>query len=284
MSEHTKENPQGSQESDGTLLGVMMYLFSAITVLVSAVAALSALTGWKFKLEGAAIPGEWWFVGVMLGTAAVVSGTAWVYERPFVQRIFRNHKWVWFPLLGGIVLGCWGLIVAINIWDAGGFMMYAVKHGDAKKVESYLKKGNIDKATKHKMLERAVYRKHLSVVELMLNNGADANALHSLYKGQKADNHRVFYEACREGGLKMVKLFLAKGADVNSTTKKGESPLYFAVQRMWGQQRATLQKPVIELLLKKGGKLTGKLSKSERRQIKRNLPDLANQLFKELGR
>ncbi|MBN1505865.1 MAG: ankyrin repeat domain-containing protein [Sedimentisphaerales bacterium] len=68
-------------------------------------------------------------------------------------------------------------------------------------------------------LQRAIHHGHFTIVEFLVDNGADVNATDM--NGETALHH-----ASRKGDLEVVSLLLQQGASVNATNHKGQTALH----------------------------------------------------------
>jgi ankyrin repeat protein len=96
------------------------------------------------------------------------------------------------------------------------------------------------------LLFKAATKAHKEIAELLIANGADVNA--------QDDDWLPLHGAAEYGQKEMAELLIAAGADVNAKTKRGKTPLDWAIQ--FKQTETTA------LLRKHGGK-TGKELKAE---------------------
>lgn len=88
---------------------------------------------------------------------------------------------------------------------------------------------------KHSALFWASQEGHDSVVQILLNNGADVNLCAN-------DGASPLLLACYNGHVNIVQHLLQNGADINLCTIEGVSPLYFASLRGYDS--------IIQLLIK----------------------------------
>ena len=102
----------------------------------------------------------------------------------------------------------------------------AIKDGDIKQVKLLIKEIDINKVIssrgviKGTLLMLAAHKGHTEIAKLLLNNGADVNAL-DYY------NNTALALAAREGHVDTVKLLLDHDANINVNNRLG---LYYAVE------------------------------------------------------
>ena len=123
------------------------------------------------------------------------------------------------------LLGC-GLLTGC---DGNTPLMNQVNDGNKAKVEQLIAGGadvNAKNARGFAPLNWGIYQSSLSreVVELLIDAGADVNAQDDT-DGLTALHGAIYVDM----GMDMVTLLVDKGADVNLTTKKGWTPLHYAV-------------------------------------------------------
>lgn len=269
-----EQAPQVAQD-DGSIIALICYLVGLALVGVGLLSGFSGLTGIKLKLEGAAIPAGWGFMLVFWATGAFFAGLGWIIDLP----VFRRNQWLWLPLLGGLGFGGYGTVYLINVWDAGGWMMYAAKNGHVDKVKSYLKDKSITQKQKETMFRKAVGGGHASVVRALLAAGVDVNLKSTEYDPKKPQNYLMFHWACTKGNVDLVKAFVEKGVKINAKNTDGKTPLHVS---MFYYGISSRTRPVVEYLVSKGAKLNlAKVSKYRRRELERQFPKLSSKLLQE---
>ncbi|KRY88042.1 2-oxoisovalerate dehydrogenase subunit alpha, mitochondrial [Trichinella pseudospiralis] len=110
--------------------------------------------------------------------------------------------------------------------DPGKKLLAAAEKGDADEVVNLLK---CDRSLVHVRdrdfytpLHRAAYNNHVSVIKVLLSNGADISA-------QTEDGWQPLHCAARWGNLESVKILLHMGkADINARSNSGLTPLHIA--------------------------------------------------------
>ncbi|XP_003376325.1 2-oxoisovalerate dehydrogenase complex, E1 component, alpha subunit [Trichinella spiralis] len=110
--------------------------------------------------------------------------------------------------------------------DPGKKLLAAAEKGDADEVVNLLK---CDRSLVHVRdrdfytpLHRAAYNNHVSVIKVLLANGADISA-------QTEDGWQPLHCAARWGNLESVKILLHMGkADINARSNSGLTPLHIA--------------------------------------------------------
>ncbi|KRX39496.1 2-oxoisovalerate dehydrogenase subunit alpha, mitochondrial [Trichinella murrelli] len=110
--------------------------------------------------------------------------------------------------------------------DPGKKLLVAAEKGDADEVVNLLK---CDRSLVHVRdrdfytpLHRAAYNNHVSVIKVLLANGADISA-------QTEDGWQPLHCAARWGNLESVKILLHMGkADINARSNSGLTPLHIA--------------------------------------------------------
>lgn len=263
------------QQDDGSIIALILYLCAFALVGVGLLSGLSALTGWKFALKGTAIPSGWGFTLAFVVIALIFGGIGWVIDHP----VFRRNQWLWLPLLGGLGFGGYGIVFAINVWDAGGWMMYAAKNGKVETVKTYLKDKSVTKEQKEQMLRKAVGGSQAGVVRALLADGVDPNTPAKEYDPKKPQKYLMFHWACSKGNLELVKAFVEKGVKINAQTTDGWTPLHMT---MFYYGLSESRRKVAEYLIGKGAKLNMKhVSKYRRRQIERNFPRLSSKILQD---
>src|ERR1035441_3618873 len=102
-------------------------------------------------------------------------------------------------------------------------------------------------------LHDAAYSGRTAAAKLLLDQGADINALAS-------DGYTALFLAARRGHTEMIKLLLDRGASINAKSRDGWTALHVAVQEVahrWGSSTET-----IKLLIKNGDRKSTRLNSS----------------------
>ena len=241
------EQHQHQQEDESSLFSALLYLFAGLIALVGVLGILSKLTGPKLALKGTPIPTEWMAIGAFFVVALIAGAIGFLLDWPPLRNLLRRHKWLWFVVFLLWAGSCAGTIHGINIWDAGGFAMYAAKHGDVPTVRGYLKKGELTKTELNKMLYKALSSRQDAMVEVLLKEGkANPNAIHPYYK-----KRTLFLEACAIGRLRMVQAFVNSGANLKALDKKGNNILSLTLTTPYGTSRSK-RGPLVRFLINKG--------------------------------
>ncbi|CAL4063982.1 unnamed protein product [Meganyctiphanes norvegica] len=106
-------------------------------------------------------------------------------------------------------------------------LVTAVKHGDVNKTQEALSEGAdpntciAESIWKSPMLLVAVYKGHLELVKLLLENGADLHRQDQL-------GRQAVHEAATCGRLEILQLLHERGAIINAINKLSETPLHKA--------------------------------------------------------
>ena len=112
-------------------------------------------------------------------------------------------------------------------WHAES-LAQCVRDGDTKAVELFIDSGfppDIREKTGVPMLCLAARSKHLSIVELLLERGADIDA-------QSDDRgYSPLMDAAQQGDARLLRFLLEKGADTDLQSKDGQTALVLAVGR-----------------------------------------------------
>jgi ankyrin repeat protein len=120
--------------------------------------------------------------------------------------------------------------------------------GDAALVEKALKEGaNVNEpgARGERALNAAAKRNHGDVVKILLDNGADPNAM--------GDDGVPLYHACRHSSTWIIGMLLDAGADPNGcagSSSRGETPLHHLGYAAYENERGVME--AVQLLLRRG--------------------------------
>lgn len=284
MSTHQPQTPlphaqqEHVQQEEGSIVALILMLVAYLLAVVALVAVISGLTGWKIAIKGAVIPAGWGSGLAFLIIAGIFWGIAWIIDNPTIRKALGG--WFWLVLLAGLGTVGYSVVYAINIWDAGGFMMYAVAKGDVKTVESYLKKEKLSAEQKVEMLRTSVYKRHAGVVRLLLEHGADANTPERVYRNIPSQGYLLFHRACSQGKLELIKPFVEKKVAINAMSKEGKTPLDMMLFHYYAGSAQI--RPAVEYMLQHGAKLNlKKITSSQRRFIERDFPGLSDRLLQE---
>jgi hypothetical protein len=261
--------------NEGSIIALILMLVAYALVGVAVLSVISGLTGWKIEIKGAAIPSGWGSALAFVIIAGIFWGIGWIIDNPTIRKALGG--WFWLILLAGLGIFGYSVVYAINVWDAGGFVMYAVSQGNVTSVESYLKKEKLTVKQKSEMLYKAVYKKQAGMVRLLLEYGADPNTPERVYRNVPPRGYLLFHWACIHGNLDLVKPFVEKKVAINTKSKDGRTPLDMM---LFHYGRGAKIRPAVEFMLQHGAKLNPtKVTISQRRYIKRNFPDLADRLL-----
>jgi len=121
----------------------------------------------------------------------------------------------------------------------------AARAGDIEKVKSLLAAGaNVNEEAPQgwTALHRACENGHTEVARLLIERGADVNAM--------VDRGSPLLFAAARGDKRTVELLLSKGANINIKTRQGRTPLFAAMA-----SPAVGSREVVELLVSKGAKI-----------------------------
>src|ERR1017187_1885948 len=103
-------------------------------------------------------------------------------------------------------------------------------------------------------LHDAAYSGRTAAAKLLLDQGADMNALAS-------DVYTALFLAARRGHTEMIKLLLDRGASINAKSRDGWTALHVAVQEVahrWGSSTET-----IKLLIKNGADVNSRTNSGD---------------------
>ncbi|CAG5088656.1 Similar to Ank2: Ankyrin-2 (Mus musculus) [Cotesia congregata] len=106
----------------------------------------------------------------------------------------------------------------------------AVFHGDKKKVLNYLKNNwdiNIRTGRTSSLLYLAIKQKNFSLIELLLNNGAEING--ALQTVGILEGYTGLHIASGDNDEKLVRYLISRGADVNFSAPDRGQPIHAAV-------------------------------------------------------
>ena len=113
----------------------------------------------------------------------------------------------------------------------------ALQNDDTKKVQIDLVANkhyylNVNATNNQGMtsLHKAVQKRHIDIVELLLENGAN------IFAKTKAKNSNCLLLASQKGHVEMMKLLIEKGLDINSRDIDGSTP--FLITCLYGQAKA----------------------------------------------
>lgn len=102
------------------------------------------------------------------------------------------------------------------------FLINAIEAGDVLDVERLLQEGAKPNGYKFSPLEKAINTGNKDIVEALFKAGADVNAIHPV-EGE------LFKEAIKRGTNDIVSLFIQHGADINLGNDFGWTPFMYAV-------------------------------------------------------
>jgi len=107
-------------------------------------------------------------------------------------------------------------------------------------------------------LHYAAKEGHLSVVELLLDRGADVNArTRSSYLPKGTGDTPLHWAAC-EGHLAIVRYLLSNGADPDARNEGGQTPLHLAVMNCMPRKAVERKAQIIQCLLRHGANVNAK--------------------------
>lgn len=179
--------------------------------------------------------------------------------------------WVLWRYVGRRLLDRLSLAVGIDLEDLEEFLralttpdkqnfVYAVENGNGgaadrltrrKSIRRFIRKRvDAEDELVDKLLHTASYRGYSSVVRLLLEEGADANA-------RRYNCRTALMIAAESGSTEVVEALIENGADVNLWDKSGETALIaaakgFGVPGGWGMFVEEVACPHVEMLLDAG--------------------------------
>ncbi len=157
-------------------------------------------------------------------------------------------KWLLITTLSFLILGYFLVSEKSSaLHDAIDHISGPANSDDLTKFEGLLNNSNIDQQDEkgRTPLYRAVIRRDMGLISLLLENGADVN-LGASWKGYKTPLH----VASGLGYFEIAGILLDFGGDVNGRTKGGQTPLHYA---SWFRHPQ-----IVKLLLRKGAIINAK--------------------------